>query len=103
MVINGIHKVIQLSIKVIPNAAQSKIVLDANAKICVYVKSQPEKGKANKELIDLISKKLAISKGDISIISGLGSRYKKIAIHKPLTYAEVLFKLGLEVQKRVNI
>ena len=47
-------------------------------KLCVV--SVPEKGKANKELILFLAKKIGIAKAQIEIISGELDRYKKIRI-----------------------
>lgn len=47
-------------------------------KICIV--SVPEKGKANKELIAFLSKKIGISKSQCEIICGEHDRYKKIKI-----------------------
>ena len=46
----------------------------------IGVVSVPEKGKANKELIGFLAKKLCIAKNKIQIISGDTDRYKKILI-----------------------
>lgn len=46
----------------------------------VNVVSVPEKGKANKELVVLLSKKLAISKSKLQIVSGELERMKKFLI-----------------------
>ncbi len=45
-----------------------------------YVTTAPEKGKANKELIKMLSKKLKTPKNTISIISGETDHLKKIYI-----------------------
>lgn len=45
-----------------------------------YVRSVPEKGRANIELIKLLAKSLKIAKQDIEIISGNTDHYKKIYI-----------------------
>jgi uncharacterized protein (TIGR00251 family) len=90
---------LNFDVKVIPNAKLARFILDTNGKIRVYVTSQPEKNKANNELVSLFAKKLNIPKNDIEIISGHISPYKKIRIHKPLTMVELLGKLGLETQK----
>jgi len=46
----------------------------------INVISVPEKGKANKELLDFLSKMLDIAKSSIKIISGETDRYKKLMI-----------------------
>ena len=46
----------------------------------VAVVSVPEKGKANKELVQYFSKVLGVAKSFIEIVSGEFDRYKKIKI-----------------------
>ncbi len=46
----------------------------------ISVISVPEKGKANKELIDFLAKKLKLAKSAFDIIGGELDRYKKILI-----------------------
>lgn len=94
---------LRISVKVTPNAKETKIIMDSSARICIYIKSSPQKGKANLEVVDFLSKKLSIAKNKVNIISGLTSRYKTILIDKPLTFDELLSKLNLEVQGKVNI
>lgn len=88
-----------LDIKVITNSGFSKFAQDNNGKILAYVKSAPEKGKANRELIKNLSKKLKLPQANIDIIKGLISKYKKIKIESSLDKAQLLAKLNLDVQK----
>lgn len=46
----------------------------------INVISVPEKGKANRELIDFLAKRLKIAKSKMEIISGDTDKYKKILI-----------------------
>ena len=48
--------------------------------IKINVISVPEKGKANAELINWLSKQLKLAKSDFSILGGELDRYKKILI-----------------------
>jgi uncharacterized protein len=68
-----------IDITVIPRSSRSEIKID-NGNIKAYLNSPPEDGKANKELIKLISKKLKTAKTNIQIISGEKSRKKRIQI-----------------------
>lgn len=49
------------------------------------VTTAPEKGKANQELIKMLSKKLKIAKNMFQIISGETDHWKKIYVDTPLT------------------
>ena len=46
----------------------------------ISVVSVPEKGKANKELISWLAKRLKIAKSDIQLVSGEFDKYKKIQL-----------------------
>lgn len=89
---------ITLEIKVIPSSGFSKITLDKARIIKCYVKSPPEDGKANREIITLWADALGVTRDSIDIISGLTSRKKKIQISTKLTVQDVMHKLGFDVQ-----
>jgi len=69
-----------INIKVIPKAKKQKIVQKEN-RLKVYLKSPPEDGKANEELIKVLSEYFKTSKGSIQIIKGKFSRNKTIKIN----------------------
>ena len=85
-----------IEVKVIPSSGQQKWILDKSGQLKCYLKSPPEKGKANKELIKLLANALKCSQHEIEIISGLSSRKKKIKIDKALSYENVLKLLNLK-------
>lgn len=91
-----------LEIKVIPSSGFSKIMLDKAQTIKCYVKSPPENGKANKEVIELFAKALNVPKSVIDIISGLTSRNKRIKIDRPLTRQAIFHTLGFEIQSTLS-
>jgi len=67
-------------VKVIPKTSRSEIVGWEEDVLRVRLNAVPEKGKANKELIALLSKELKIPKRDITILQGETSRLKKIEV-----------------------
>lgn len=74
-----------LRVRLTPNSSLLKtngLMENANGEtfLKINVVSVPEKGKANKELLDFLSKVLDISKSSMEIISGETDRYKKIKI-----------------------
>ena len=73
-------KEITLKIKVEPRSSKSGIVGPYGDALKVKLTSPPVEGKANKELIDLLSKELKIPKKDIEIISGQSSKNKIVKI-----------------------
>jgi len=90
---------LQCVIKVFPKSSNQKIVLDAANMLKVYIKSPPEKGKANQEVIKLFSKLLDIPQAKIEIVRGQMGRMKTISILENITYNEVLKKLSIFVQQ----
>jgi hypothetical protein len=80
-----------VSVKVQPNASKDRVVGEHADKIKIAVTVAPEKGKANKAVIKVLSKWLGVKSSDIQIISGETSRDKKVFI-KNIT-AEDLYKL----------
>ena len=69
-----------LQIKVKPNSQTQNIQQETDGSWTVHLKSPPVEGKANEELIKLLSKKLDIPKSQITIKSGLSSRNKLVEI-----------------------
>jgi len=69
-----------LNIYVRPGSSKTKIEGLYNGNIKIKIAAPPEKGKANKELIGILSKILKIPKSKIIIASGINSNYKTIRI-----------------------
>jgi uncharacterized protein len=68
-------------VKVIPGSSKSElaeIMEDGTMKI--RIAAQPEKGRANEELVRFLSKQFEASRGKIKIISGAGERVKLVKI-----------------------
>lgn len=90
-----------IEIKVTPQSGRSCFELDRKGDLKCFLKSAPEKGAANKELIKLLSKKLKIPQNDLDIIAGLTVRKKRIKIHVALTFEQFYDKLGLSYQQKL--
>ncbi|MHC4269111.1 MAG: DUF167 domain-containing protein [Planctomycetota bacterium] len=71
---------IVLSVKVQPNASKDRLVGEHAEQLKISVTVAPEKGKANKAVIKVLSKWLGVKSSDIQIISGETSRDKKVFI-----------------------
>lgn len=76
----------RLTIKVIPNAKQDKIIgeeLDSLGNKLLKIKTckQPEKNAANRAVIALLAEHFKIPKSNISIISGTTSRKKIVELN----------------------
>ncbi|UCD00972.1 MAG: DUF167 domain-containing protein [Promethearchaeota archaeon] len=84
--------VIRLNIKT--NSKSQKIV-NNNDFLTVFLKTKPVKNTANKELINLIKRKLNISSNQIQILSGSKSSDKliKLTFSKNIEEQEIVRKL----------
>jgi len=90
---------IRIVLKVVPQAGRQAIVWDVKQKVLkCYLKSAPEKNKANEELIALIAQHLGLNKAAVSIVGGLSSRRKTIALDTQKS-AQAIYELlgGSEV------
>lgn len=66
-----------LNLKIIPNSSRNDIVvLDDVVK--VKITAQPVEGKANKALIEFLSKELRIPKTSIEIVRGISGKEKTL-------------------------
>ena len=63
-----------------PKAARNELVSFSDGVLRVRVAAPPVKGKANKDLIAFLARKLGLSKGDLTIIRGHTSRHKLISV-----------------------
>lgn len=80
-------------LRVHPNVAQSKVIGFSDGVLQVRAAAPPAKGKANKELIALLSQVLGVSKGALNISKGHTSRSKVITIDG-LSQEEVIRRLS---------
>lgn len=76
----GTMKKENIRLLVKPGSSNTEILGIYNGMIKIRVSSQPERGKANKELIEFLSLKLKIPKKDIKITSGVFSNIKTLEI-----------------------
>ncbi|MHA1380338.1 MAG: DUF167 domain-containing protein [Candidatus Helarchaeota archaeon] len=73
-------KEIQILVKT--NSKKQEIQKISVASYEIWLKSKPERGKANKELIKLLSKYFEVPQNQIQIIRGLKSKNKTIIIQE---------------------
>jgi len=91
IVSDGAGRSVVLNVFVKPKSGGSEIFFDENEGfIVVFLKAPPTGGKANKELVKILSKKLGLSSSKIKIVKGLKSRKKQVLVEENLTFSEVL-------------
>lgn len=86
-----------IEVKVIPGSKKQSFELDKQGTIKCLLKSQPEKGKANEELIKLLSKSLGTTQDALKIITGQTGRKKLVKINiDNLTLATFYLLCGIK-------
>jgi uncharacterized protein (TIGR00251 family) len=82
-----------LPIRAQPGARKNAIVGAHGGALKVAVTAPPEKGKANKAIIDLLARALGLSKAQLELIAGETSSRKKLLV-RGLSIAELAAKIG---------
>jgi uncharacterized protein (TIGR00251 family) len=81
-----------LPVKVQPGASRNEVAGFSGGRLQVKIAAPPEKGKANRELIDLLSRLLDVKKSSVSIVKGATGHNKLIAV-EGLTPDEIVKRL----------
>lgn len=81
-----------IELKVQPNSGKNEILEQEDGTLKIKLKSPPVENSANKELIELLSKKLKVPKSQIKIINGQTSKFKRIEIPDIANFKELLLK-----------
>ncbi len=77
-----------------PNASRNEIIGLVNGVWKFKIAAPPDRGKANKELLDFLKGKLGIRKDDLNILKGQTTHNKLIVI-RGLTQEEIIKRLSL--------
>ncbi len=84
-----------LPVRVIPRASKAGIAGTRDGAVLVRIGAAPVDGAANAELIDTIAGALRVPRRDVTLISGVASRLKRVRV-EGLTLDEAWRRLGLE-------
>jgi uncharacterized protein (TIGR00251 family) len=71
---------IKISVRVTPNSPSNQIQGLANGVWKVRIAAPPDKGKANKELLDFLARKLNLRKDNLTLLRGASTRTKMIGV-----------------------
>ncbi len=93
---------LKIIIKVIPSSGRSTCQIDKNGALKCSLKSPPEKGKANEELIRLIAEKLDLPRAGVDILLGKIARTKTVLIQTTKNEQEVRVLLCGGVQLSIK-
>jgi uncharacterized protein (TIGR00251 family) len=69
-----------LSIRVIPSAPITRFIGRRAGELVIKLNAPAEAGKANRELVSFLARVLGIARRDITLVRGVASRHKIIAL-----------------------
>ncbi|HHJ17805.1 MAG TPA: YggU family protein [Gammaproteobacteria bacterium] len=72
-----------LDIRVQPRASHDEIAGTLDGRLKIRLTAPPVDGKANQTLLKFLAKLCAVSKSQVTLLSGPGSRNKRVAISAP--------------------
>ena len=97
LTVEEIDNAVVFKVKVVPGSRQTCICGLLGGMVKIKVSAAPEKGKANKCLLDFLAKQLGVKKNAISIISGKTSAVKDIQVIG-ISAEQLLNRLNLKKQ-----
>jgi hypothetical protein len=68
------------AVKVVPGSSRTAVCGLLEEMVKIKVSAAPEKGKANKCLIDFLAKQLSVKKNAVKIVSGKNSPVKSVQV-----------------------
>lgn len=71
---------ILLLVKVVPGASRTRYLGEWQGRARVAVAAPPEKGKANRAVIEILADHIGIPRRDLAVVAGHGSALKTIRI-----------------------
>ena len=84
---------IKINVKVTPRSSKNEIIGKRGDRLAIKLTSPPVEGRANKDLVKFLAKKLGVPSSSISILKGDISR-DKILYVKGMDSYTALMKLG---------
>ena len=90
-----------MRLRVVPGASRTGVVGRHGAAWKVRVTAQPERGRANEAVLDLLSDTLSLPRGSVSLVSGHGGRDKIVEL-AGITEAELESRLASAERKDVR-
>ncbi len=81
--------ILTLNVLVTPNSKQTKILKPHGDELKISIATQPEKGKATKDLIKFLAKEFGVKVKDIEVCYGEFSPHKQFKIKNPKKFPSV--------------
>ncbi len=86
---------VRLTVHVKPLRSETKLLCEPDGTLTMHVAAPPLKGKANREIVRWLSKKLRTSSSNVQLLAGLHSNVKVIGI-TGMTEADIAAALGIK-------
>jgi uncharacterized protein len=71
----------RISVKVKPSSGKQLVTALEDAVLLVHIRSAPENGKANAEVIKVVAKHFGVRAADVSIVVGATNRSKVLEVN----------------------
>jgi uncharacterized protein (TIGR00251 family) len=84
---------VRVAIKAVPGASRTRIVGELGGALKVAVAAAPERGQANRAIVEVLAERLGIPEANVTIIRGHTNPRKEIVI-VGLSASEVLARLN---------
>jgi len=95
---NGVN----LTVNVKPLRSETKLFCEPDGTLTIHVAAPPVKGKANREIVRWLSKRLRISSSNVQLVAGFHSNVKVIEIIG-MTEVEIAAVLGIKCKSDLNL
>ncbi|MGZ6250444.1 MAG: DUF167 domain-containing protein [Candidatus Chromulinivorax sp.] len=92
---------LRLELKVVPASGKTGCIIDKQQRLKCFLKSAPENGKANYELIKFFAKLCNVTQRDVEIIAGFTDKNKVLLIKTDLCEEQILERLGIAKQSSI--
>jgi uncharacterized protein (TIGR00251 family) len=80
---------VELLVLVQPRASRTRVVGEHDGRLKVALSAPPVDGAANEALVDFVAEALGVRKGDVTLLEGLSSRRKRLAV-RGVTLAQAM-------------
>ena len=90
-----VSNVVRFTVHVKPLRNETKLLCEPDGTLTIHVAAPPVKGKANREIVRWLSKKLRISSSNVQLVAGVHSNVKVIEI-TGMAEAEIAAALGIK-------
>ena len=92
---------VRLTVHVKPLRNETKLLCEPDGTLTMHVAAPPVKGKANREIVRWLSKRLRTSSSNVQLVAGFRSKVKVIEI-TGMNEAEIAAVLGIECKSNAR-